>query len=152
MLSALETKVPPPLLLVALATIAGFLPGSSVSVGQLVFGLPLVVLGLSLNALPKVSFRRAGTTVSPLRPEQSSALVTSGLYRYSRNPMYLGYAVALIGWVICLGQPLGLFVVGLFLGYLTRFQIAPEERQLAAMFPDEYAVYSSAVRRWYGRQ
>lgn len=148
MFSAMEAKVPPPLLLVALATILWFLPGSTASAGQVVAGLPLIVLGLSLNALPKVSFRRAGTTVNPLRPEQSSTLITSGLYRYSRNPMYLGYAAALTGWVICLGQFGGVVFVGLFVGYLTKFQIMPEERQLAAMFPGEYAVYSAAVRRW----
>lgn len=148
MISALETKVPPPLLLLALAAIVWFLPGTASSIGHLAFGLPIIVLGLSLNALPKMLFRRAGTTVNPLRPEQSSSLITSGLYRCSRNPMYLGYAVALTGWVICLGQPLGLLVVGLFVGYVTRLQIMPEERQLAAMFPAEYALYSATVRRW----
>lgn len=148
MLSALETKVPPPLLLVALAAILWLLAGTRPSALHLAFGLPTIVLGLSLNALPKVLFRRAGTTVSPLRPEQSSTLITSGLYRHSRNPMYLGYAIALIGWAICLGQPVGLAAVGFYVGYVTRFQIMPEERQLAAMFPDEYAVYSAAVRRW----
>lgn len=148
MFSAMEAKVPPPLLLVALATLLWFLPGSGASAGQVVAGLPLIVLGLSLNALPKVSFRRAGTTVNPLQPERSSTLITSGLYRYSRNPMYLGYALALTGWVVCLGQPWGVAFVGLFVGYLTRFQILPEERQLTSMFPDEYRVYSAAVRRW----
>lgn len=148
MLSALETKVPPPLLLVALAAVLWFLAGTGSSAPNLTFGLPIIVLGLSLNALPKVLFRRAGTTVSPLRPEQSSTLITSGLYRHSRNPMYLGYAIALIGWAICLGQPVGLVVVGFYVGYVTRFQIMPEERQLAAMFPEEYAAYIAAVRRW----
>ncbi|WP_312316165.1 isoprenylcysteine carboxylmethyltransferase family protein [Stenotrophomonas sp.] len=148
MLSALETRVPPPLLLVALAAVLWFLAGNGSSAHHLAFGLPIIVLGLSLNAIPKVLFRRAGTTVSPLRPEKSSTLITSGLYRHSRNPMYLGYAIALIGWAICLGQPVGLAVVGFYVGYVTRFQIMPEERQLAAMFPDEYAVYSAAVRRW----
>ncbi|WP_313458779.1 isoprenylcysteine carboxylmethyltransferase family protein [Stenotrophomonas sp.] len=148
MISVLETKVPPPLLLLALAAIVWFLPGTASSVGRLAFGLPVIVLGLSLNALPKLLFRRAGTTVNPLRPEQSSALITSGLYRYSRNPMYLGYAVALTGWVISLGKPLGLLAVGFFVGYVTRLQIMPEERQLAAIFPGEYALYSATVRRW----
>jgi len=81
MFSAMEAKVPPPLLLVALATLLWFLSGSGASAGQVVAGLPLIVLGLSLNALPKVSFRRAGTTVNPLQPERSSTLITSGLYR-----------------------------------------------------------------------
>ncbi|WP_244953633.1 isoprenylcysteine carboxylmethyltransferase family protein [Xanthomonas axonopodis pv. vasculorum] len=97
---------------------------------------------------PKTLFRHAGTTVNPLHPERSSALVTSGLYRYSRNPMYLGYALALLGWVICQRQPLGLVIVAFFIGYMTIFQILPEERHLSVRFPAEYATYKRAVRRW----
>ncbi|WP_449301721.1 methyltransferase family protein [Pseudoxanthomonas mexicana] len=148
MFSALETRVPPPILLLALAAIVWALPGSTYSLVRIAIGVPLVVLGLSLNAWPKTLFRHVGTTVNPLHPERSSALVTSGLYRYSRNPMYLGYALALLGWVICQGQPLGVVMVALFIGYVTIFQILPEERHLSVRFPAEYAAYKRAVRRW----
>ena len=148
MFSALETRVPPPLLLLALATVVWTLPGSSYSSVRIAIGAPLLLLGLSINAWPKRLFRRAGTTVNPFRPDQSSALVTSGLYRYSRNPMYLGYALALLGWVICRGNPFGLVAVAFFIGYVTLFQILPEERHLSARFPAEYPAYKRAVRRW----
>lgn len=148
MFSVLETRVPPPILLLALAAIVWALPGSTYSLVCIAIGVPLVVLGLSLNVWPKTLFRHVGTTVNPLHPERSSALVTSGLYRYSRNPMYVGYALTLSGWGICQGQPLGVVAVVFFVGYVTIFQILPEERHLLARFPVEYAAYKKAVRRW----
>lgn len=148
MFSILETRIPPPVLLLALAAIVWALPGSTYSLTHIALGLPLVMLGLSLNAWPKALFRHVGTSVNPLHPERSSVLVTSGLYRYSRNPMYLGYALALLGWVICQGQPLGVVMVAFFVGYVTVFQILPEERHLSVRFPAEYAAYKRAVRRW----
>jgi protein-S-isoprenylcysteine O-methyltransferase Ste14 len=62
--------------------------------------------------------------------------------------MYLGYAVALLGWSALLAQPLGLLAVAFFVAYITRFQILPEERHLSSRFPAQYAAYSRAVRRW----
>ncbi|KLD71208.1 hypothetical protein Y887_07570 [Xanthomonas pisi DSM 18956] len=147
-MQALETRLPPPILLVVLAAVVWRLPGAVSSRVCICIGVACLVLGLSINAYSKVMFRSARTTVNPLHPERSSVLVTSGLYRYSRNPMYLGYALALLGWVICRGQPLGLLAVALFIGYVTVFQILPEERWLSARFQADYALYRAAVRRW----
>lgn len=148
MLQALETRLPPPILLVVLAAVVWLLPGAFYSRVCIAVGVLCLALGLSINAWSKVMFRSAHTTVNPLHPERSSALVTSGLYRYSRNPMYLGYALVLLGWVMCRGQVLGLFAVALFIGYITVFQILPEERCLSARFQAQYAVYRAEVRRW----
>ena len=94
-------------------------------------------------------FRRQGTTVTPLHPEQASALVTGGLYRFSRNPMYLG----LLCWTMALACYLGGLLVWLgpllLWGWLSRWQIVPEERALRARFGDGYADYCRRVRRWY---
>lgn len=125
--------------------------GSSLS-----FQLPLRTLvvavvafaGLLLNVIPKLAFGRAGTTVNPLRPDKATALVSSGIYRYSRNPMYVGQALLLLAWVLYVGHWLGLFAVPLFVLYITRFQIVPEERVLAARFADEYAEFRRRVHRW----
>lgn len=93
-------------------------------------------------------FRRQGTTVTPLHPEQASALVTGGLYRLSRNPMYLG----LLCWTMALACYLGGLWVWLgpllLWGWLSRWQIVPEERALQARFGDGYADYCRRVRRW----
>lgn len=93
-------------------------------------------------------FRRARTTVNPLRPDAATALVDSGVYRASRNPMYLGIAIVLLAWAIHLSSPLALTGIVMFLGYMTYFQIIPEERALRALFPGDYEEYSRRVRRW----
>ncbi|MFL7974996.1 methyltransferase family protein, partial [Xanthomonas vasicola] len=148
-MSPLEAKVPPPVLVALLAVIVWLLPRTRAqSVVLSCVGAALIVAGLGINAWPKILFRHAGTSVSPVQPELASALVTHGPYRFSRNPMYLGYAVALLGWVTCLAQPWGLLAVAVFLAYITRFQILPEERHLSSRFPAQYAAYSRAVRRW----
>lgn len=145
----LEAKVPPPVLVALLAGIIWFLPSTHTQSAALSYlGTVLIVAGLGINAWPKVLFRRAGTSISPVQPALARALVTHGPYRFSRNPMYLGYAVALLGWVACLAQPWGLFATTLFVAYITRFQILPEERHLSARFPAQYAAYCRAVRRW----
>jgi len=94
------------------------------------------------------AFQRARTTVDPLRPEKASALVTSGIYRRTRNPMYVALAIALLGWAIWLGHPLALLGVAAFVAWINRFQIAPEERALRALFGPEFERYCSEVRRW----
>ncbi|PPT33749.1 isoprenylcysteine carboxyl methyltransferase [Xanthomonas axonopodis pv. begoniae] len=147
-MQALETRLPQPVLMVVLAAVVWLLPGASHSQMCIAIGVPCLVLGLSINAWSKVMFRVAHTTVNPLHPERSSALVTSGLYRYSRNPMYLGYVLVLLGWVLCRGQVFGLLAVALFVGYVTVFQILPEERYLSVRFQAEYGMYRAAVRRW----
>ena len=149
----LETKVPPPVVMLLLGLMAYCLGRW---VPSLSFQLPLRTLvvavvafaGLLLNVIPKLAFGRAGTTVNPLRPDKATALVSSGIFRYSRNPMYVGQALLLLAWVLYVGHWLGLFAVPLFVLYITRFQIVPEERVLAARFADEYAEFRRRVHRW----
>ncbi|MGY1459865.1 methyltransferase family protein [Luteimonas sp. A534] len=110
--------------------------------------LVLVCAGLALNVIPKLAFRCAGTTVNPLHSAKSSQLVTSGAYRFSRNPMYLGHSLILLGWGLYLGNAVAVAIVPLLVLYLSRFQIRPEERQLLARFPDAYAAFCRQVPRW----
>lgn len=149
----LETRIPPPvvmLLFAAMGFAARWLwPGLHlrVPVPVLLAGVT-VTLGVLLNLLPKISFRRAGTTVNPLLPSASSALVTSGIYRRTRNPMYLGQALVLFGAMVYLQNLIALLVVPLFLAYITWLQILPEERALMVRFPEAYAQYRHRVPRW----
>ena len=116
--------------------------------GQNVAALALALGGVVLNLAPKLAFARAGTTVNPLKPETSSHLVTSGIYRYTRNPMYLGHAAILLGWVAYLGNAVGLVAVAAFVLYVSRFQVQPEERHLSTLFPEQYAAFARQTRRW----
>ena len=108
----------------------------------------LAVLGVAVAIAGVASFRRAQTTVNPLKPESTSSLVVSGVYRVSRNPMYVGMLLVLLGWGVLLSNVLALPIVPGFVLYMNRFQIGPEETVLAELFGEEYATYRSRVRRW----
>lgn len=109
---------------------------------------PVGAIGLSLDAIALVHFLRSRTTINPLKPESASALVTGGIYRFTRNPMYLGLATLLLAWAIYLGNLAALTGLPLFILYMKRFQIASEERALEARFGAEYIAYRTRVRRW----
>ena len=94
------------------------------------------------------AFHRARTTANPLRPERASALVTDGIYRRTRNPMYVALALALLGWAVQLGHALAPLGVVVFVAWMNRFQIAPEERALARLFGEDFERYTREVRRW----
>ena len=102
--------------------------------------------GFSLAGI--ISFRRARTTVNPMKPETTSSLVCSGIYGVTRNPMYVGLLFILIAWALFLSSAWALLGPLAFVLYMNRFQIAPEERVLSAMFATGYSAYKSSVRRW----
>lgn len=152
-LAWLETRIPPPVVMVLAGVLAWalarWLPAFAVDVpGRDAIAIAIAAVGVALNLLPKLAFGRAGTTINPLHPEASTQLVTGGLYRYTRNPMYVGQALVVLAWVVHLGNGAALLAVVFFIAWITRFQIAPEERVLAARFPDAFAVLCRQARRW----
>jgi len=102
--------------------------------------------GSSLSGV--ISFRQARTTVNPMAPEAATSLVVSGIYRFTRNPMYLGFLFFLLAVAAWLGNPVAVLAAPAFVLYLNRFQIGPEERALQSRFGWEYHTYSARVRRW----
>ncbi len=108
----------------------------------------LALAGAVISALGVISFRRAGTTLNPMKPESTSSLVASGIYKRTRNPMYLGFLVALLGWAVFLSSVPAFLFLPAFILYMNRFQIEPEERALATLFGPAYAAYQARVRRW----
>lgn len=149
----LELRVPP-LVVVAVSAFAiwllrdwgpGLLPDRA---WRATVAVLLAVTGLGVALAGVRHFRRARTTVNPLRPEEATQMVTSGIYRFSRNPMYLGLLLVLAGCAVWCDSAASLLVLPLYVAYLTRFQIIPEERALAARFPQGYAEYRREVRRW----
>jgi protein-S-isoprenylcysteine O-methyltransferase Ste14 len=112
------------------------------------FALSLAVAGAVVSLSGVALFKRAKTTVNPLKPGSSSSLVSSGVYAFSRNPMYLGFLLIVAGWAVFLSNVLALLLLPAFIVYMNRFQIEPEEKALALRFGPAFAAYQSRVRRW----
>lgn len=152
-MDVLELKVPPVALVLALAAAMWFVPAAAPS---LAFSLPwhailaavLAADGAAIAVAGVVAFRRARTTVDPTKPGAASSMVTSGIYRFSRNPMYVGFLLALAGWAVYLSHALPFAFLPAYVAYMNRFQITPEERALAAKFGAGFDDYRKAVRRW----
>ncbi|MCC7461602.1 MAG: isoprenylcysteine carboxylmethyltransferase family protein [Gammaproteobacteria bacterium] len=150
---SLNCRIPPPLVALLCATAAWLLarsvPGCT---GAWSLRIPvafgLVAGGFLLALSGALAVRRAGTTLNPHTPEGTTSIVRSGPFRMTRNPMYLGLATLLLGLCAYLANPLTLLVLPLFVAYITRFQIIPEERALLARFGEPYAQYLRSVRRW----
>lgn len=149
----LELKVPPLLVWVAFAGamfgVARWVPTPTFKVtGNFAYALALAILGTAVALAGVVAFRRARTTVNPLTPGAVGALVSGGIYRFTRNPMYLGFLLMLGGWSVQLSNVAATLLVPAFVAYITTFQIKPEERALAAKFGPQFTQYRSRVRRW----
>jgi protein-S-isoprenylcysteine O-methyltransferase Ste14 len=150
---SLELKVPPPVVVAGTAVIMWL---ASRIAPALAFEIParkavaivLVVAGFITGLSGVITFWRAKTTVNPLKPQSSSSLVTWGVYRVTRNPMYLGGLLVLTGWAVFLSSPVALLLLPGFVLYITLFQIIPEERALTSLFAAEFLAYKSRVRRW----
>ena len=152
---ALELKVPPVAL--ALITAAGMLalawllPAAALplpATGARLAAGALGAAGIAVALAGVLAFRRMRTTVNPMAPERATALVAVGVFRASRNPMYLGMLLVLAGWAVFLGNAAAALLVPAFVAWMTRFQILPEERALTARFGASYLDYCARVRRW----
>lgn len=152
-MKSLELRVPPVIVVFATAAcmwfVAETLPWFTVAVRWAVpVATGCAIAGISVALAGVAAFRKARTTVNPTTPEASSAIVASGVYRFSRNPMYAGFLLVLIGWGVYLSNLGALVLVSVFVVYMNRFQIKPEERALAAKFGSGYTEYMQRVRRW----
>ena len=105
-------------------------------------------LGIAIIAISGIQFRKASTTVNPLTPEKTSSLVVTGIYGFSRNPMYVGFFLFLLSVSIFLANVVTLVFLPLFVLIMNRYQIQPEEKVLETIFGDKYRQYLDSVRRW----
>lgn len=152
-MKSLELKVPPVLQVLIIAFVMYGLSGLLPNLQVMVFGtnwlaIGLVLVGMALAIMGVLAFKKARTTVNPHTPEKSASLVTNGIYHYTRNPMYLGMLLVLLGWAFYLSNFAALLVLPVFIIYMSRFQIQPEERFMKQKFSDEYQIYMTKVRRW----
>jgi protein-S-isoprenylcysteine O-methyltransferase Ste14 len=150
---ALEHRIPPPVVavLIAIAMWSVSALGPSLPLLPIIRHLAvagLAVAGFTFDLLGVIAFRRSKTTINPLQPAKASTLITAGVYKFTRNPMYVGLALILTAWAFHLSSLWPFLGPVLFVLYINRFQIAPEERLLGAKFGEEYAAYAARVRRW----
>ncbi len=152
-MKTLELKIPPLALVLLFGLVMWLLsdtvPGLAFTIRETsMIALLLACTGLAIALAGVLAFRSARTTVDPRFPDKASAIVTVGIYRWTRNPMYLGLLSILSGWGVFLGNFLSLACLPAFVLYMNRFQIGPEERAMESTFGDAYRAYKSSVRRW----
>ena len=152
-MKTLELKIPPVLIVLITAgfmwLLAAAVPGLDVALSaSLPVALVLAAMGVAFALLGVLEFRSAGTTVDPRVPDQSVSLVVGGVYRISRNPMYVGFLLILTAWGVFLSNLASLMLCPVFVIYMNRFQVVPEERYMREKFGEAYRQYEAKVRRW----
>ena len=147
----LNTKIPPPIVTILFAVLIFYFSESFAYVDlpfKIYISLFFVLLGFFITFSSARNFKKKETTVNPIKPEEASQLVTDGFFKITRNPMYLGMLLFLLGLSIYNGLIVGLVFLPLFVGYITFFQIIPEERAMIEIFGEDYKAYMKKVRRW----
>ncbi|MFX0556775.1 methyltransferase family protein [Maribacter sp. CXY002] len=150
----MELKLPPVVIFILFSIIMYllglFLPfGFFDFFGRVFMIKVLVVMAILVAMIALWQFYRLKTTIDPTNPSKTSNLVTSGIYQYTRNPMYLSMMLLLLALGIYLGNAFNILSVAGFVGYMNRYQIIPEERVLAEKFGSVYNQYLVKTRRWF---
>ena len=147
----IKTKIPPPLILLIFGFLINYTKNifPQLEIGRKdVFGSTLIIFGIIIFLSAIILFKRYKTTITPINPSNATKLVVNGIYKFSRNPMYLGLLLILFGISIILNPIGGLFLIPLFILYINLFQIIPEEKAMVDLFKDEFLKYKKNVRRW----
>lgn len=144
----MKFRIPPPLIFLACATVMWFLPPVYSFPRYLWAITSLLIFASVIGIMSLWQFWRVKTTVDPIALEKASQLVVSGVYRFSRNPMYLSLALLLLAWGLWLGSLSAVIFLIVFLFSITQLQIKPEEKVLEKLFGEEYRSYKQKVRRW----
>ena len=146
-----EVRFPPPLIFAGLL-LAGLAADDLLGLNPAIpgvlrgVGIGIALLGAGLIAAALLQFRKAANDPEPWKPD--AAFVAQGLYRFSRNPMYLGMALLHLGIALALDSLGALLTWPVAAVLIDRLVIAREERHLARRFGLEYQEYLSHVRRW----
>ena len=147
----MNNKVPPPLVTLFFACCIYFSRDFFLTINTLALTLlsyVLFLLGFGILFTAARSFKKHNTTINPIKIETASSLVVSGIFNYSRNPMYLGMALILLGLSLKFNLLGGLIFTALFILFITNFQIKPEEKAMQKIFGEEFLSYKNKVRRW----
>ena len=147
----MNNKIPPPIV----TLICGFsiyFSKSLFSEKNYVFSdiisISFFLIGVAILFTAVISFKKQKTTISPLNPEKTSSLVVSNIFKYSRNPMYLGMLFMLISLAIRYNIIGGIISISIFIFFITKFQIKPEEVQMKKIFGEKYIQYKKKTGMW----
>ena len=147
----LRNRIPPPIVTLTFALLsfwlANYLPKLAFNY-QGLSSLLMIFIGLTIIVIGVKTFNNSDTTINPLNPSEASHLVTEGVFSYTRNPMYLGMVIILLGVSIYIGVYIGIIILPCFIFYITEFQIKPEEKAMEEIFAGDYTDYLKRVRRW----
>ena len=147
----METKIPPPIVTLIFGLAIYFsreiFPVVEIQHSSYL-GIFLLLIGFFILISAVRLFRKDNTTVNPLRPELATKLVIDGIFKYTRNPMYLGMAFILVSISVFFNLLGGIILVALFCAYITKFQIIPEERAMKDLFSHDFEKYTKSTRRW----
>ena len=149
----LQQKVPPPVYAISIALLMWLL-NRHLPIAEVIpppwnkIGLGIILIAASFDVWSLFLFLKKRTTPNPMKPENTTGIVSTGLYQYSRNPMYLGLLIILFGFGLWLGSLSPFLMLPVFYWVITEMQIKPEESMLEQKFGKEYLDYKNRVRRW----
>ena len=147
----IKTKFPPPLVALAFSFLINYTKNIFPKIeikNENFFGSIMIISGFIIILSAIILFKKYKTTITPLNPSNSTKLITVGIYKFSRNPMYLGLLLVLLGISFIINIIGGFLLIPLFILYLNLFQIIPEENAMVDLFKDEFLEYKKNVRRW----
>ena len=147
----LRNRIPPPIVTLTFILLSfwltNYLPKLAFNY-QGLLSLLMILIGLIIIVIGVKTFNKSDTTINPLNPREASHLVTNGVFSYTRNPMYLGMVIILLGVTVYNGVYIGIIILPCFILYITEFQIKPEEEAMEEIFAGDYTDYLKRVRRW----
>ena len=147
----MKTKIPPPIIALMCITI-NYLSTHFINPFKFpnieIIGVFILLAGLVTAFLGYLLFKKYKTTVNPINPEETTILVTTGIFSITRNPMYLGLFFVICSTVLFFGSWFGIIILMFFVWYINKFQIIPEEETMKKKFGNKYNEYKKNVRRW----
>ena len=147
----MKTKIPPPIIAL-ICIVINYLSTHLINPIKFpnieIVGGVILLVGLVTAMLAIFLFKKDKTTVNPINPEETTTLVTTGIFSITRNPMYLGLFFVISSTILFFGSWFGIIILMFFVWYINKFQIIPEEEAIEKLFGDEYREYKKNVRRW----
>ena len=144
----LDTKIPPPIVTVIILSIIYLFDLNEYNLNTDIISIITLFIGLIFIISAVIQFINRKTTVNPTKPHKTSTLVITGTYKITRNPMYLGMLLIIISFALYKASIISLILIPLFIFYINKFQIEPEEFEMRKKFGKEYEDYCKKVDRW----